>query len=135
MFVKILLLLALGALTYWVVYVLPKKVSRTVIVLGTLLIIFLLGALNTWKPNKSVIWIAVVLYSLQMVAAAGFMTQASHYLIEEQVRWHRENNFTNLHRFPISILEYHHEKVKKWVAGFWFILLLYIISGGLIWAH
>jgi hypothetical protein len=136
MFVNTLTLLVLGALTYWVIYVLPKKVNRTAVVAGCLVATVVGSELRKWLIHTGSItsWGTAFLNLLPLVAMVGFMAQASQFMVEYQVQWHRDNNAQNLQRLPLSFLEQHHETTKKLATGFWFFGALYIFSGVLLWA-
>lgn len=136
MFINILSLLALGALTYWLIYLLPKKTSRKIIVIGCLVATVAANEFSKCLIHSTSVtpWVTVFLKLLPLVAMAGFMAQASQFMVDYQVQWHRDNNTQNLHRLPLSYLEQHHETMKKVATGFWFFGSLYILSGTLLWA-
>jgi hypothetical protein len=128
MFLNILSLLALWALAYWTLYVLPKKANRVVSIISCFLLMIALSEMTKWglaHPDSFPALLRRILMAGKIIAGVGFMNPISHIMVERLAGFHRESNAENLHRFPVSFLDQNEDGIKKVATGFWFVSSLY----------
>ncbi|RTQ51583.1 hypothetical protein EJV47_07220 [Hymenobacter gummosus] len=125
-------------MNYYMLLVLPKRITRKQLVIGLVLsFVLLIGfaalmrAYISPSADAEGSILSSIANSIQLIIMLSIMNQFSILMVDMVRGFHEENNQENLHRFPVSLLVQHHERIKRVFTWFWTIAPVIVLTG--IW--